>query len=134
MALFFSYYHHGDIEHARNTIENLPDSPFQTKWWLEPRVLKNEERIRAVQKRIDDIVQMFYELLTSTYARRECGKRDLELLKFKSFLDLVMDDGDYYFYNKHLSVLYLWCALDQAHIQNSDIRMKLLSKKSKKDQ
>ena len=120
VSLFYMYYHHGDLQKAEAVINDLPTSPKSTKWKLEPRLLKGEERIKAVENQIIDICEEFCDFIMQTYGRREVGQRNQELLKIKALYDLVFEDGDYYYYSGSLLHMYLWCAQDQAKIKNSE--------------
>ncbi len=47
-------------------------------------------------------------------------------MKFKTFLDLVYEDGDYGFYHIRLFDLYFMCASDAAQIKNKEETIKYI--------
>lgn len=114
----------------KDDVLKLP-SFYQSKNMLLPNVLKGEERIRAVQRNFIDIFVLFYCSLLSTYGRKEVGKRDKVLLKIKSFLDTVFEDGDYGYYAGYLEHMYYKCALDQANVNNKEKVIEYLRQASK---
>ncbi|MBQ8292456.1 MAG: helix-turn-helix transcriptional regulator [Bacilli bacterium] len=124
--LVYTYRWTNELEKAKEIVKKLP-SFYVTNDWLYPEVVTGFERIKAVERNINSIVELFYSALTSTYGRREVGLRAKELLKFKTFLDLVYEDGDYGFYHIRLFDLYFMCASDQAQIKNKDETLKYLN-------
>ena len=54
------------------------------------------ERIKSTQYIFDNLVELFYSKLITTYGRAEVGKRDIQLLKYKEFLnDLEIEIFDF---------------------------------------
>lgn len=124
--LVFVYRQTNELDKAKEIVKKLP-CLYVTEDWLYPEVVTGIERIKAVERNIDSLVELFYSALTSTYGRREVGLRAKELLKFKTFLDLVYEDGDYGFYHLRLFDLYFMCASDMAQIKNKDENLKYIN-------
>lgn len=78
------------------------------------------ERIKAVQENFTLLIELFDQLLLSTFGREEVGKRDIVLLKEKALIDAVFENGDYGIYNHNLQNIYYRCARDQAYIKNKE--------------
>ena len=100
-------------------VRNLP-SIYQCRNILMPEVLKWGERIKAVQENFTLLIELFDQQLLSTFGREEVGKRDIILLKEKTMIDAVFENGDYGIYNHNLQNIYYRCARDQAYIQNKE--------------
>ena len=124
--LVYIYRRTNELEKAKEIVKKLPCF-YATKDWLYPEVVTGIERIKAVERNIDSLVELFYSALTSTYGRREVGLRAKELLKFKTFLDLVYEDGDYGFYHIRLFELYFMCASDMAQTKNKEETLKYIN-------
>ena len=123
--LVYIYRRTNELDKAKEIVKKLP-SFYVTEDWLYPEVVTGFERIKAVERNIDSLVELFYSALTSTYGRREVGLRAKELLKFKTFLDLVYEDGDYGFYHIRLFELYFMCASDTAQIKDKEETIKYI--------
>ena len=74
------------------------------------------------------VINLFYLKLITTYGRAEVGKRDIELLKYNQFLDIVYENGDYGFNHTRLSDIYMKCAKDQAMIKNKEKTLDYIKK------
>lgn len=117
-------------DEIKDDVYDLP-SVYQSKEFLMPEVLKWEERIKAVQNNFTLLLDLFDNLLLSTFGREEVGKRDLVLIKEKAFIDIIFENGDYGIYNHNLQHIYYRCARDQAYVKNKDKVLEYLSKSSK---
>lgn len=119
-SMFHKLYEKGDLKYAEEVISPLPWSPYDTRWWLWQKLLKGEDKVKYAQRLISEVGHMFYYLVMQMYCCKEVGKRDVELLKIKQFLDSIYEDGDYGYDNINIYKLYLYCALDQAQIKNTE--------------
>lgn len=126
-TLIFIYSNRKEIEKASKIVSKLPGMMI-TSEWLRPDVVTGEARIRATQVIFSSLVEMFYNKITTTFGREEIGKRDIQLLKYKDFLDIVYEDGDYGFQNIRLYEVYMLCAKDQATIKNKEKTLDYLYK------
>ena len=106
-------------DEIKEDVNNLP-SIYQCREILMPEVLKWGERIKAVQENFTLLIELFDRLLLSTFGREEVGKRDIILLKEKTLIDAVFENGDYGIYNHNLQNIYYRCARDQAYVQNKE--------------
>ncbi|MBE6130235.1 MAG: helix-turn-helix transcriptional regulator [Erysipelotrichaceae bacterium] len=125
-TLILIYTSRKELDKAKQIVEKLPMMVI-TSEWLWPDVLTGEDRIRATQEIFKSFVDMFYIRLITTFGRKEVGKRDEALLKFKQFLDIVYENEDYGFYHLRLADIYKKCAFDQARIQNKEKTLEYLS-------
>lgn len=91
-----------------------------TRDWLLSDCVVGEERIKTTQYIFKNLVEMFYSKLITTYGRKEEGTRDIVLLKYKDFLDIVFENEDYGFNHTRLSDIYMRCAKDQAIVKNKE--------------
>lgn len=123
--LILIYTSRKELDKAKQIVEKLP-MMIITREWFWPDVVTGEDRIRATQEIFDSLVEMFYSKLITTYGRKELGKRDEPLLKYKQFLDIVYEDEDYGFYHIRLADIYKKCAFDQARIQNKEKTLEYL--------
>lgn len=124
-TLVLIYTSRKELDKAKQIVEKLP-MMIITREWFWPDVVTGEDRIHATQNIFDRLVDMFYLKLITTYGRAEAGKRDIPLLKFKQFLDIVYEDGDYGFYHIRLADIYNMCAFDQARIKNKETTLEYL--------
>ena len=115
-TLVLIYTSRKELDKAKQIVEKLP-MMIITREWFWPDVVTGEDRIHATQNIFDRFVDMFYLKLITTYGRADAGKRDIPLLKFKQFLDIVYEEGDYGFYHIRLADIYNMCAFDQARIK-----------------
>ncbi len=116
-----------ELDKAKKIVDKLPIMIVSNDYLL-PDVLTGEERIKATQQIFSNLVEIFNNKLLTTYGREEIGKRDIQLLKYKSFLDIVYENGDYGFQNIRLSDLYMLCAKDKALIKNEEKTIDYLNK------
>lgn len=116
-----------ELDKAKTIVEKLPDM-FVTRDWFWPDVVTGVERIKATQHIFANLVELFYSKLITTYGRAEVGKRDIQLLKYKEFLDIVFENGDYGFNHSRISNIYMRCAIDQAQIMNKEKTLDYIKK------
>lgn len=116
-----------ELDKAKAIAEKLPDMII-TRDWLWPDCVTGVERIKATQQIFGNLVELFYSKLITTYGRAEVGKRDIPLLKYKQFLDIVYENGDYGFNHNRLSDIYMRCAKDQAQIMNNEKTLDYIKK------
>ena len=126
-TLVLTYRERKELDKAKEIVEKLPDM-IVSKDYLWPDVVTGTERIEATQHIFAQLVDIFYLKLVTTYGRAEVGKRDRELLKYKEFLDVVYENGDYGFNHIRLYDMYFMCAIDQAKVQNKDKTIDYLNK------
>lgn len=126
-TLIHIYLSKRELDKAKQFVNRLPVM-YVTKDWFWPDVVKGEERIKATQNIFEQLVDMFYLKLVTTFGRAEVGKRDIPLLKYKELLDIVYENGDYGFYYIRLHDIYWWCATDQAQIKDKNKTIEYLSK------
>lgn len=125
-TLILIYTSRKELDKAKQIVEKLPMMVITSEWFW-PDVLTGEDRIRATQEIFKSFVDMFYIRLITTFGRKEVGKRDEALLKFKQFLDIVYENEDYGFYHLRLADIYKKCAFDQARIQNKEKTLEYLN-------
>lgn len=125
-TLILIYTSRKELDKAKQIVEKLPMMVITSEWFW-PDVLTGEDRIRATQEIFKSFVDMFYIKLITTFGRKEVGKRDEALLKFKQFLDIVYENEDYGFYHLRLADIYKKCAFDQARIQNKEKTLEYLN-------
>ena len=125
-TLILIYTSRKELDKAKQIVEKLPMMVITSEWFW-PDVLTGEDRIRATQEIFKSFVDMFYIRLITTFGRKEIGKRDEALLKFKQFLDIVYENEDYGFYHIRLADIYKKCAFDQARIQNKEKTLEYLN-------
>ena len=118
-TLILVYHARNEFDKAKAIAEKLPDTII-SRDWLWPDCVTGEERIKSTQYIFDNLVELFDLKLITTYGRAEVGKRDVPLLKYKEFLDIVFENGDYGFKNNRLSDIYMRCAKDQAQVMNKE--------------
>lgn len=126
-TLVLTYQARKEYDKAKSIAEKLPDMII-TRDWLWPDVVTGVERIKATQEIFSNLVELFYSKLITTYGRAETGKRDIPLLKYKAFLDIVYENGDYGFQHNRLSDIYMRCAKDQAVINNKEKTLEYIKK------
>ena len=126
-TLILIYHARKELDKAKVIAKKLPDMII-TRDWLWPDVVTGVERIKATQEIFNNFVEMFYLKLTTTYGRAEVGTRDIMLLKYKEFLDIVFENGDYGFNHNRLSDIYMKCAKDQAQIMNKEKTLDYIKK------
>ncbi len=114
-----------ELEKAKEIVNKLPNMIISSDWFW-PDVVTGIERIKATQGLFVQFVEMFYSKLITTFGRAEEGKRDVPLLKFKEFLDVVFENGDYGFLNIRLQRIYMKCAYDQARVFNKEKTLEYL--------
>ena len=124
-VLVFIYRSIDKLDKAKEIVEKLP-LMIISREWLYPDVVKGEERIKATQSIFVSLAEMFYEKITTTFARAEVGKRDIQLLKAVDMFKLVYENEDYGFYNSRIADIYMKCAYDQAQIQNKQKTLEYL--------
>lgn len=125
-TLILIYTSRKELDKARQIVEKLP-MMIITREWFWPDVVTGEDRIHATQNIFYSLVDMFYSKLITTFGREELGKRDEPLLKFKEFLNIVYEDGDYGFHHIRLADIYKKCAFDQARVENKEKTLEYLS-------
>ena len=125
LILIYTYGNRKDLDKAKQIVEKLP-MMIITREWFWPDVVTGEDRIHATQSIFNSLVDMFYLKLITTFGRKELGKRDEALLKFKQFLDIVFENGDYGFYHTRLADIYKNCAFDQASVENKEKTLEYL--------
>ena len=116
-----------ELDKAKAIAEKLPDMII-TRDWFWPDCVTGVERIKATQHIFGNLVELFYSKLITTYGRAEVGKRDIPLLKYKQFLDIVYENGDYGFNHGRLSDIYMRCAKDQAQVMNKEKTLDYIKK------
>ena len=116
-----------ELDKAKAIVEKLPNM-IVTRDWFWPDVVTGVERIKATQQIFSNLVELFYSKLITTYGRAEVGKRDMQLLKYKEFLDIVFENGDYGFNHCRISDIYMRCAKDQAQIMNKEKTLDYIKK------
>ena len=116
-----------ELDKAKAIAEKLPDMII-TREWLWPDCVTGVERIKATQNIFGNLVELFYSKLITTYGRAEVGNRDIKLLKYKEFLDIVFENGDYGFNHGRLSDIYMRCAKDQAQVMNKEKTLDYIKK------
>ena len=116
-VLVYIYKGRKELDKAKAIVERLPEMII-SRDFLYPDVVTGEERIKTTQHIFANLVEIFHSKLITTYGRAEVGKRDIPLLKYKEFLDIVYENGDYGFNHNRLSEIYIRCAKDQAMIKN----------------
>ena len=116
-----------ELDKAKAIVEKLPYM-IVTRDWFWPDVVTGVERIKATQHIFSNLVDLFYLKLITTYGRAEVGKRDIELLKYNQFLDIVYENGDYGFNHTRLSDIYMKCAKDQSMIKNKEKTLDYIKK------
>lgn len=119
LILIYTSQNRKELDKAKQIVEKLP-MMIITREWFWPDVVTGEDRIHATQVIFESLVEMFYNKLITTFGREELGKRDKPLLKYKAFLDIVYENGDYGFYHLRLADIYKKCAFDQARVQNKE--------------
>ena len=124
-TLILIYTSRKELDKAKQIVKKLPMMVITSEWFW-PDVLTGEDRIRATQEIFKSFVDMFYIRLITTFGRKEVGKRDEALLKFKQFLDIVYENEDYGFYHLRLADIYKKCAFDQARIKNKETTLEYL--------
>ena len=125
-TLILIYTSRKELDKAKQIVKKLPMMVITSEWFW-PDVLTGEDRIRATQEIFKSFVDMFYIRLITTFGRKEVGKRDEALLKFKQFLDIVYENEDYGFYHLRLADIYKKCAFDQARIKNKEKTLEYLN-------
>ncbi len=114
------YYRLNRQDEIIEDIKKLP-SVYECKTWLMPYALRNEERIKGVQQNFTLLIDLFLNMLYSTYGREMVGKRDKILLKAVDFINIIFENGDYgIMYNHDLQNVYYRCARDQAYVKNNE--------------
>ena len=126
-TLILMYHARKELDKAKAIAEKLPDMII-TRDWLWPDCVTGVERIKATQQIFDNLVELFYSKLITTYGRAEVGKRDIPLLKYKEFLNIVYENGDYGFKHNRLSDIYMRCAKDQAQVKNKEKALDYIKK------
>ncbi len=125
--LILIYTSRKELDKAKTIVEKLPNM-IVTRDWFWPDVVTGVERIKATQHIFENLVELFYSKLITTYGRAEVGKRDIQLLKYKEFLDIVFENKDYGFNYSRLSDIYMRCAKDQAQIMNKEKTLDYIKK------
>ena len=125
--LILTYHARTELDKAKAIADKLPDMII-TRDWLWPDCVTGVERIKATQYIFENLVELFYSKLITTYGRAEVGKRDVPLLKYKEFLDIVFENGDYGFKHNRLSDIYMRCAKDQAQVKNKEKTLEYIKK------
>lgn len=125
--LILTYHARKEFDKAKVIADKLPDMII-TRDWLWPDCVTGVERIKATQQIFGNLVELFYSKLITTYGRAEVGKRDIQLLKYKAFLDIVFENGDYGFNHSRLSDIYMRCAKDQAQVMNKEKTLDYIKK------
>lgn len=118
-TLILIYQARKEYDKAKAILDKLPDMII-TRDWLLPDCVVGEERIKTTQYIFKNLVEMFYSKLITTYGRKEEGTKDIVLLKYKEFLDIVFENEDYGFNHTRLSDIYMRCAKDQAIVKNKE--------------
>ena len=129
-VLILTYQARKELDKARVIVEKLPQMMI-TRDWFWPDVVTGIEKMKVTQALFIEFVEMFYSKLITTYGRAEVGQRDIQLLKYKEFLDIVFENGEYGFYNIRLFDIYMMCAWEQAQIKNKEKTLEYFNKSSK---
>ena len=129
-VLILTYKQRKNLVKAREIVEKLPQMMI-TRDWFWPDVVTGIEKMKVTQALFIEFVEMFYSKLITTYGRAEVGQRDIQLLKYKEFLDIVFENGEYGFYNIRLFDIYMMCAWEQAQIKNKEKTLEYFNKSSK---
>ena len=126
-TLVLIYRQRKELDKTKEIVEKLPDM-IVSKDYLWADVVTGVKRIESTQHIFVQLVDIFYLKLLTTYGRAEVGKRDRERLKYKEFLDVVYENGDYGFNHIRLYDMYRMCAMDLAKVQNKDKTIDYLNK------